>query len=59
MAQVILREGMYHQIKRMFAARGNRVVELRRVKLGNLPLDPTLKPGECREINDKELEQIL
>ena len=59
MAQVILQEGMYHQIKRMFAARGNRVVELMRTKLGDLELDPTLKPGECREINDKERALIL
>lgn len=55
---VTIHEGKYHQIKRMFAALGNRVIELRRVKIGALPLDESLKEGECREITDSELDMI-
>lgn len=48
-------EGRYHQVKRMFAAAGNRVVELRRTTIGDVPLDPELAPGECRELTPEEL----
>ncbi len=51
-------EGKYHQIKRMFAAVGNAVIELKRVKMGNLPLDESLKPGECRLLSKQEVELI-
>lgn len=58
MAQVIIHEGKYHQVKRMFAAVGNRVLELKRVQIGGLRLDESLKSGECREITQAELEKI-
>lgn len=58
LAEVVLREGKYHQIKRMFAALGNEVTALRRVKMGALPLDETLGPGGCRRITAKELKQM-
>lgn len=58
MAEVIIHEGKYHQIKRMFAAVGNKVLELRRVKIGGLSLDESLKEGECREITSDELDSI-
>lgn len=48
-------EGKYHQIKRMFAATGNKVLELKRVAMGSLPLDANLLPGECRLITKDEL----
>lgn len=51
-------EGKYHQIKRMFAAAGNKVTYLKRIKIGNLDLDKALLPGECREITPEELEKI-
>lgn len=57
-AEIIIHEGKYHQVKRMFATVGNRVLELKRVKIGNLELDKTLKSGECREITDEELRLI-
>lgn len=57
--KVILREGMYHQVKRMFAACGNEVIELKRIKIGGLFLDESLALGECREILPKELDMIL
>lgn len=51
-------EGKYHQIKRMFAAAGNKVVYLKRTKIGDLTLDGTLSEGQCREITPEELEKI-
>lgn len=56
--KVIISEGRYHQIRRMFASTGNPVVELRRIKIGNLALDEALSPGESREISLDELKQI-
>lgn len=55
LARVTLREGMYHQIKRMFGVYGAKVLELRRISLGALPLDETLAPGQCRELTKEEL----
>lgn len=57
-AEIKIHEGKYHQVKRMFAALGNRVVDLRRVKMGNLHLDEGLAEGQCREITAQELEKI-
>lgn len=51
-------EGKYHQIKRMLAATGNRVIVLKRTKIGGLPLDIDLLPGKCREITQEELGVI-
>lgn len=57
-AQVILYEGMYHQIKRMFAACGLHVEALHRSAMGALPLDPDLPEGQCRELTPGELELV-
>lgn len=51
-------EGKYHQIKRMFAATGNKVVYLKRTAMGDLPLDSELLEGKCREITAQELNMI-
>lgn len=51
-------EGKYHQVKRMFAATGNKVISLHRSKMGDLDLDQGLKVGECREITPEELLKI-
>ena len=56
--RVVLRQGLYHQIKRMFKKHGLTVLELKRVKMGNLPLDDSLLPGECRYLSQKELDLI-
>ena len=53
--KIMICEGKYHQVKRMFAAAGNKVISLHRSKMGSLELDSTLKPGECREITMEEL----
>lgn len=58
LAAIQICEGKYHQIKRMFAAAGNKVISLKRTKMGNLALDETLKPGKCREITPEELLKI-
>ena len=55
---VRLHEGRYHQVKRMFAALGNAVVELHRAQIGGLPLDISLSPGESRLLTADEVEQI-
>lgn len=58
LVEIQICEGKYHQIKRMFAAAGNKVVYLKRTKIGTLPLDKTLSEGQCREITPEELEKI-
>ena len=57
-ARVVLREGMYHQVKRMFKKHGITVVELKRTKIGSLELDKTLAEGESRYITETELQNI-
>lgn len=52
--EIVITEGRYHQIKRMFAKTGNKVNELRRIKMGSLALDETLAEGECRELTAEE-----
>ena len=54
-AYIRVTEGKYHQVKRMFAARGKHVVYLKRMAIGGLALDPELKPGEWRELTDEEV----
>ena len=54
-AYIRVTEGKYHQVKRMFAARGKHVVYLKRMAIGALALDPELKPGEWRELTDDEV----
>ncbi|MCI8441268.1 MAG: rRNA pseudouridine synthase [Provencibacterium sp.] len=57
-ARVVLHEGMYHQIKRMFSAFGCRVSYLRREKIGGLSLDEALAEGECRALTAEEIQLI-
>lgn len=57
--KVVLREGKYHQIKRMFASCGNKVVSLHRTAMGGVSLDPNLQEGECRELTSEELARIM
>ena len=57
-ALVTLREGKYHQIKRMMAARGKPVVFLKRLSFGPLVLDEALAPGRWRELTGAELEAL-
>ncbi len=54
-ALLTIHEGKYHQVKRMFAAIGNKVVRLHREQVGALVLDPELAPGEYRELTAAEI----
>ncbi|EGV05938.1 16S pseudouridylate 516 synthase [Haemophilus pittmaniae HK 85] len=54
-----LSEGRYHQVKRMFAALGNKVVGLHRWKIGNLVLDEELAEGEYRPLSPQEIEDLV
>ncbi len=53
-ALVTLHEGRYHQVRRMFAAVGNHVNELRRVKIGNWALPEDLEEGQWRIVSEEE-----
>lgn len=54
-AEVTLREGRYHQIKRMFGCFGAEVLELKRLGMGRLTLPEDLAEGKCREMSEEEL----
>ncbi len=58
-AEIQIREGKYHQVKRMFAACGNSVVTLRRIRIGALELDESLADGECREMSLEEVSKVF
>lgn len=58
LVEIKICEGKYHQIKRMFAAAGNGVIELKRKQMGGLTLDPSLKEGECRLLDAHEVQKI-
>ena len=51
-------EGKFHQVKRMFAQLGNEVVYLKRVKMGQLELDPAIPLGGYRELTKEEVELL-
>lgn len=51
-------EGRYHQVKRMLAAVGNRVLALHRNSIGQITLDTTLAPGEYRALSKDEIRSV-
>ena len=57
-AEVILTEGRYHQIKRMFGCYGAKVTKLHRTQMGKLELPKDLAPGKTRELTPEELEKL-
>ena len=57
-ARVILREGKFHQIKRMLAYLGKPVLYLERVRMGNLLLDPVLERGAYRLLTKEEWQAL-
>jgi 16S rRNA pseudouridine516 synthase len=57
-AKVVLKQGLYHQVKRMFKKHGITVLELERTQMGDLPLDKSLKFGECRYLSKDEISLI-
>ena len=58
-AVITIREGKYHQIKRMLASRGKQVIYLKRLSMGPLTLDPALNEGEYRELTETEISSLL
>ncbi|EGA71225.1 ribosomal small subunit pseudouridine synthase A [Vibrio sinaloensis DSM 21326] len=51
-------EGKYHQVKRMFAALGNKVEHLHRERIGAIELDYSLEPGEYRFLTEEEIDSV-
>lgn len=58
-ATLIIREGRFHQVRRMIAALGGRVVSLHRDRIGGLDLPPDLVPGAIREATEPELAALI
>ena len=56
--QVTLRQGVYHQIKRMFGVFDAGVNALHRESIGGVALDPALAPGQWRELTEEEVERL-
>lgn len=56
---VTIQEGKFHQVKRMFEARGKSVLYLKRIKMGNLELDDNLEEGQYRELSKEEVNKII
>jgi 16S rRNA pseudouridine516 synthase len=56
--ELTIYEGKFHQVKRMFAAVGKRVVYLKRISMGPLSLDPDLALGEYRELSEDEVNLL-
>lgn len=57
--ELAIREGKFHQVKRMFQAVDKEVVYLKRLKMGPLELDPELELGEYRTLTEEELEALM
>ena len=55
---ITLREGKYHQIKRMFEATSNKITYLERITFGPLTLDPSLERGEWRFLGEEEIDAL-
>ena len=58
-ARITITEGRYHQVRRMFAALGNRVLALHRERIGGLFLDEALRAGQWRALSPAEREAVF
>ncbi len=58
-ARITIREGKYHQIKRMFGTVGLGVNELKRITIGGLQLPEDLREGKCRLLKTEEISLIF
>ncbi|MEE1107266.1 pseudouridine synthase [Macrococcoides canis] len=56
--ELIIQEGKFHQVKRMFKAIGMTVIYLKRIQMGGLPLDESLKPGAYRKLTLEEINFV-
>ena len=57
--QIHLKEGKFHQVKRMVKACGKNVVDLQRLTMGILNLDESLALGESRPLTEEELQSLM
>lgn len=57
-AYLTITEGKFHQVKRMFEAIDNQVLALKRMSMGKLVLDESLKPGEYRPLCAEEVKEL-
>jgi 16S rRNA pseudouridine516 synthase len=55
---ITIHEGKFHQIKRMFEAVGCEVLYLKRLSMGSLKLDESLKPGAYRHLTEEEINEL-
>ncbi|MBR3832758.1 MAG: rRNA pseudouridine synthase [Lachnospiraceae bacterium] len=58
LVRIIITEGRYHQVKRMFEAVGMKVTYLKRLSMGSLCLDSSLGIGEYRKLTEHELDLL-
>lgn len=56
--ELVITEGKFHQVKRMFEAVGKSVIDLKRISMGPLKLDDSLRPGEYRTLTEEELKLL-
>lgn len=56
--RLTIQEGKFHQVKRMMESRGRKVISLKRERIGPIHLDPSLMPGQYRELNEQELSSL-
>lgn len=57
-ADVVLTEGKFHQVKRMFAAVGHPLTKLERLRIGCVSLDENLQEGEFRSLTEEEIKAL-
>ena len=57
-SEIAITEGMYHQVKRMFAALGCHVTYLRRIQIGNVKLGD-LQSSQVRELSEEEINSLF
>jgi len=57
-ATLLIHEGRFHQVRRMFEALGTKVVKLHRDRIGTLQLPEDLPEGHCRELTDDEIHAM-
>ncbi|RYV00736.1 16S rRNA pseudouridine(516) synthase RsuA [Shewanella sp. OPT22] len=55
---ITIYEGKYHQVKRMFAAIGNKVIGLHREAIGQIELEEDIEPGEWRYLTEEEINSV-
>ncbi len=58
-ALITLHEGRYHQVRRMFAAAGNHVLDLKRISIGGLTMPADLEEGDWRALEPEELKALF